>query len=90
MANTRYELNLNLFLAKRIATAAAHTIKANELFASAKLALDSANVAADQAVLLGVTEAQAAEVYTLVSGAATNTATARVTMKQIEQGVDVG
>ena len=74
----------------KIAKAAAHAIKANELFLSAKLVLDAANVPADQGVLLGITAENAALLYTLVTGAVSNSNTLRTEMKRIDAGVDVG
>lgn len=90
MANTRIEMDLTKFLAVRIATAASHVIKANELFASAKAVLDSAGVAVDQAPLTGLSEAKATELYTVISNAVSNTGTARTEMRKIEAGIDVG
>ena len=89
MANTRIEMDLTKFLPVRIATAAAHVIAANELFLSAKAVLDAAGLAADMAPLLGLSEALAGDLYTIVSNAVSNTGTARTEMKKIDAGIDV-
>ncbi len=90
MANTRIEMDLTKFLSMRFAMAAAHVIAANELFLSSKAVLDPAGLADDQAPLTGLTAAQAENLYTVVSNAASNTSTARTEMKKIDAGVDVG
>lgn len=90
MANTRIEMDLTKFLSMRIATAAAHVIKANELFTASKGILDAAGASADQAPLTGLTEEKAAELYTVVVNGVSNTNAARTEMRKIEAGVDVG
>ena len=90
MANTRIEMDLTKFLSMRIATAAAHVVKANELFTSAKAILDAAGVATDQAPLTGVTVAQATDLYTVIGNAVSNSATTRTEMRKIDSGIDVG
>jgi len=89
MANTRIEMDMTKFLSVRIATAAAHAIAANELFISSKAVLDAAGVAADMAPLVGLTEALAGDLYTVISNAVSNTNTARTEMKKIEAGIEV-
>ena len=89
MANTRIEMDLTKFLSVRIATAAAHVIKANELFLSAKAIFDAAGTSVDQAPLTGLSEALATDLYTVVSNACSNTGTARTEMKKIDNGINV-
>jgi hypothetical protein len=89
MASTRIEMDMTKFLSVRIATAAAHVIKAKDLFTNAKLVLDSAGVAADQAYLTGLTEAQATALYTVISNAVANVGTAVTEMRKIEAGIEV-
>lgn len=86
----RYEMDLARFLAQRIATAAAHIIRADELMSSAKQVMQSTETTAEIAALLGLTDAQATAVQTLVNTAVTNLGTARTDMRKIEAGIDVG
>ena len=90
MANTRIEMDLTKFLPMRIAKAAAHVIAAKALFDQAKAVLDAAGVAADQAPLTGLSEANAGLLYTVISNAASNVGTAVTEMRKIDSGVDVG
>lgn len=91
MANMRIEMDINKFVAMRIAMAAAHLIKANELFLSSKalLAAVDFSVPANMAALVGVTEAEASALWQLILTAVTNTTTARTDMAKIDQGIEV-
>lgn len=89
MANARIEMDMTRFLSLRIATAAAHVIRAKELFDESKAVLDSAGTAVEQAPLAGLTEAQAAALYTVVSNAVSNVGTALTEMRKIDMGIDL-
>jgi hypothetical protein len=89
MANTRLELDMTKFISQQIATAAAHVIKAKELFGAVKSVLDSAGSFVDQSPLTGLTTEQAESLYTVVSNAVFNVGTAATEMPKILMGVEV-
>jgi hypothetical protein len=89
MANTRLEMDLTKFIPQQIATAAAHVIRAKELFGSVKSVLDSAGTFVDQAPLTGLTTEQAEALYTVVSNAVANVGTASTEMPKILMGIEI-